>query len=339
MKYDYVECLSLIYGAVGTKVFTLSQVRPALKGAKVKVNGSVMIALREAGYIKQIWDRDLRAKGNHYVHMYRVTSDGEIMATRKSWGGIVLTSEDLEYIKSHYGYEPIGQIAQKLGIAQEQLSQELREMRKRGDLEINLDDYYTTAEVCEILEVGQGTVSNYAKAGRLSMRKIGFPPAGCKALYLKSEVDCFSMKKVRYRGRIKEDGFTWKAGDREYIRSHYGYERVRDIAKNLGLSVNTMTPRIRMMRAGGEMDVDHELIHYLSMKEVLATLRLTKMQLIRMSRLLGIPHKIFYVGSSGGAAYYLMSDVDLLSQSLAGDHIVDVNKMVENSELDVLKSC
>lgn len=75
MKHRYFDYLSTIHGSVGSNMFTLAGVRPLFKPGD-RVNGSVLLALRQARLVEKVKHGDVNTKGSHYVHQYRVTPRG-----------------------------------------------------------------------------------------------------------------------------------------------------------------------------------------------------------------------------------------------------------------------
>ncbi len=204
MKYSSIECLVAIYDQVNKTVFTLSQVKPALEQSGHRVNGSVMKALCQAHFLKQLADRDLHTVGSHYVHLYRVTPEGELMVFRqkkantepdtasKIWKtkrGIELPQKYIDYIKTHYGSIPLVDIAKTLRMSPSTLSQKLMIMRLNGDLSFDESKYFNTKEVAEILGIKIWAVQEFARNGTLPSKRVGIPSGGRRRVYLKEDIE------------------------------------------------------------------------------------------------------------------------------------------------------
>jgi hypothetical protein len=93
MRHWYLDCLAVIYGEVRNAPFTLSTVRPAIEARQYRANGSVLKELCHNGYMQRIPGEDLRVKGTHYVHQYRITGRGRDAAQRRAWASPAAVAE------------------------------------------------------------------------------------------------------------------------------------------------------------------------------------------------------------------------------------------------------
>lgn len=82
MRFWYIDCLAVIFREVGTAGFTLAEVRPMLEPL-YSVNGSVLKEICQAGFLEVVRGGDVRARGSHYIHRYRVTCRGQQALMRR----------------------------------------------------------------------------------------------------------------------------------------------------------------------------------------------------------------------------------------------------------------
>lgn len=78
LKHQYYDYLGTIHANVGSNLFTLAGVRPLFKPGD-RVNGSVLLALRQARLVEKVHKGDVNTKGSHFVHQYRITIRGRRM--------------------------------------------------------------------------------------------------------------------------------------------------------------------------------------------------------------------------------------------------------------------
>lgn len=81
MKHQYYDYLGTIHANVGSNMFTLACVRPLFKPGD-RVNGSVLLALRQARLVEKVHKGDVNTKGSHFVHQYRITLRGRRVITQ-----------------------------------------------------------------------------------------------------------------------------------------------------------------------------------------------------------------------------------------------------------------
>lgn len=328
MKYSSIECLVAIYDQVDKSAFTLSRVKPALEQSGHRVNGSILKALCQAHFIKQFADRDLHTVGSHFVHLYRITPEGEIMVFRqkgantepdsasKIWRtkrGIELPQKYVDYIKTHYGSVPLVDIARTLRLSPSSLSQKMTIMRSNGEVFFDMSGYLLTEEVAEILGVKDGTVRDYARKGVLPSKRVGIFSGGRRRIYLKEDVETFRQTLGPVRLPQYQKGPRWYPNDREYIKTHYGFESVRTIAKSLGCCKNTAVSKIRAMRSEGEILIN--LDDYLSADQASEVLGVTKTTVLRYAGKGMLPPKRLYLEIKNGRLFFLKEDVEALKLS------------------------